>query len=487
MKTAIFIFFILGIHIACAQKNRKSETLYDPDKKYRPEELHFDLAVLRDALVKAHPGLFWHQSEAEFESNCSRIKSAIGGPMTDRQFYILIAPFVGSIKCSHTDLILSEEFGAYFENSQKLFPFGIRIIESKLYLAGNYTNDSTILTGSEIIMVNGISADSILRFMKPHTWADGFAESNARIESNFGIFLYLSGFFNNANRYILHAIDPRGNSIRIETEALDYKIFEERCSGYGIKTGPFHFRLIDSLSTGIIKIDAFEGRGYLKFLENAFMALKRNNSKHLIIDLRQNEGGEDGYGKLLYSYIALKEYRYYDHLEMTVDHPNDTLFKYGAIEGGMRRFKFFHMFKLNKTGKGNYEFKNSAHENLSKKPFKPHKNNFRGNVYVLTDDKSFSATTEFCAIAQYNKRAKFIGRETGGGYCGNTSGFGFILTLPKTGIRVYIPLVRYYSAVEGPCGRGVMPDYPLKENPRDLILKNDSGLQFTLDLIKHSQ
>jgi hypothetical protein len=108
-------------------------------------------------------------------------------------------------------------------------------------------------------------------------------------------------------------------------------------------------------------------------------------------------------------------------------------------------------------------------------------------VFVLIDDESLSTTAEFCSVTHFNKRAKFIGRETGGGFCGNTSGFGFFLTLPNTKIRVYIPLIGYHLAVEGPCGAGIKPDYPLKEDINDFILNKDPELLFTLELINRAK
>lgn len=66
-------------------------------------------------------------------------------------------------------------------------------------------------------------------------------------------------------------------------------------------------------------------------------------------------------------------------------------------------------------------------------------------------------------------RAEFAGEETGGRYDGNNSGYMPTLTLPATGIRVFIPLMKYVVAVDDPPirGRGVMPDYTIEPSLSD--------------------
>jgi hypothetical protein len=95
---------------------------------------------------------------------------------------------------------------------------------------------------------------------------------------------------------------------------------------------------------------------------------------------------------------------------------------------------------------------------------------FEGDVYVLTNGRSFSATGEFTSVAHYHGVARFAGEEGGAGYYGNTSGFVPTLTLPNTGIRVGIPMVRYTMVVSG---------YSL--------LGRDSELEYLIALINESR
>lgn len=83
---------------------------------------------------------------------------------------------------------------------------------------------------------------------------------------------------------------------------------------------------------------------------------------------------------------------------------------------------------------------------------------------MLINGGSFSATSELCAIMKRDKRATFVGTETGGGFDGNTSGIYDQITLPHSRLKIKVPLVKFESATEDHdflFVRGVMPDYPM--------------------------
>lgn len=410
-------------------------------------------------------------------------------PLTELEFYSLLTPFIGSIKCDHTNMEMSEAFSNVNRNATKVFPFILKIIDTHVYIYHNYSNDPTIQPGSEILAINGIDADSIRQFVKPRSWADGYVESYAylNIESIFTP-LFLC-FFHHPEFYNIRIKKPDSTITDVNCEALIYKVFRERYDKQlAIKLSPeylhFGFSIIDSLSTGIIKINAFEGDHYYTFLNNAFTQLKEKQIKNLIIDLRGNGGGDGEYIGPLYRKFSLTAYKEVDKVEMVLGNPRDTILKYCKLPDGEKEFIKFYRKYVYKTDEGKYSIKYGQIDDHQKKPFKPRKDRYTGNVFILTDVLTSSAGSQVCMLAHNNKRAKFIGRETGGGYLGNTSGWVLPFTLPNTKIIVYIPIIRTFNLASGPEHRGVFPDYLIKENINDVILHRDSELLFTLDLIK---
>ena len=89
--------------------------------------------------------------------------------------------------------------------------------------------------------------------------------------------------------------------------------------------------------------------------------------------------------------------------------------------------------------------------------------NYKGRLYILTDETSNSAATLFPSILSRNHRAATVGRETGSGYHYMT-GYDFArIMLPNSRIMVQIPIVKCVldDAVTEryPAGRGLLPDY----------------------------
>ena len=97
---------------------------------------------------------------------------------------------------------------------------------------------------------------------------------------------------------------------------------------------------------------------------------------------------------------------------------------------------------------------------------------------------SFSAAAEFCAVAKNNSRGKFIGEETGGTYCGNTSGNFVDTTLPHSQISISLPTTKYTMAVKETkyWNRGIIPDYVVTPTIFDIIRSVDVQLNYAIKL-----
>lgn len=198
-----------------------------------------------------------------------------------------------------------------------------------------------------------------------------------------------------------------------------------------------------------------------------------SDKKHLIVDVRNNNGGDDKVIGKLFSYIAG---------EPMVLNGYSKVNKTGVYE--RLTDGIFSDYKQEQGKEGYYLRSESG--NI----FTPDSTiNYKGKIYVLTNENSISAATLFPALVVRNHRGVIVGRETRTAYhFMNALKFDDV-KLPHSTITITIPLVEtYFDAIVNdrvPFGRGVVPDYFVPLTLDELTFKNgDAILNYTLELIR---
>ncbi|MEM8896151.1 MAG: hypothetical protein AAGC88_16350, partial [Bacteroidota bacterium] len=120
--------------------------------------------------------------------------------------------------------------------------------------------------------------------------------------------------------------------------------------------------------------------------------------------------------------------------------------------------------------------------------FKPKdKYHFDGNVYMLHNGGSRSATNTLLSLAEYYDAAVFIGREPGGMYEDVDGRWYVKFTLPYSGINVTFPAWTLKIDTEnGDRTRGITPDYKIDYGFNDLQDGRDLEMEKALQLIQEA-
>ena len=498
MKRHILLYIYLTLSLifqSCKNENSKASdnTIKDTIRannffnKYSVIQQQEDLKILKESLEKIHPGLYWHITSQDFKKTYDSLFLGIKSEKNAYQFLNDIFILTAKIRCSHTMANLSAKDKEFKLHSLPHFPFDITIEDNKLYIKDSYIDGYTFKSGSEILSINKVKARDLIQKLSEKCYADGFNPS--------GQYFYLSSkfdilteyFFDIPDTYSFEIISQDKKRINATVKSINYSAIEK----YQLKKYPAQteqaIKLIDSLKTAVVTFNTFEDTSYIKFLKESFAFIKNKKVENLIIDLRKNRGGFDDFGQRLFSYLALSSFNYYDHLEMRINDLNDPIFKYGVFMDSSAVKEFFDGNHTNKMENGNYIVNKKNHSVTANAPFLPDKNGFKGKVYILISGETNSGASEFASIASYHKRATFIGQETAGGYCGNTSGFNYVLSLPNSKIRIVIPTIRYLTAI-GDCidTGGIKPNYEIKPNISGVNQDIDLEMKTAIDLIKHS-
>ena len=99
-----------------------------------------------------------------------------------------------------------------------------------------------------------------------------------------------------------------------------------------------------------------------------------------------------------------------------------------------------------------------------------------------------SSCADVAAILSYNKKAIFIGQETGGGYQGNNSGMIPDSKMQPFNFTLSVPLQKYFNFVDTSknIARRTMPDYSINITIGDILNGEDKELKTAMCLIQNN-
>ena len=405
------------------------------------------------------------------------------------EFYRILAPVVAAIKCGHTGVGLPEEMQKAYSTKALLLPLQIRVLAGKVYILRDFSDGATTLAGREIRSINGVPAAKIVETMLATTPGDGDSQT-CRISrmSGWTLARRLPALLGLQSPYEVTVWDAKENrEATVHLEGKELPRLQEAARAKFPQDQrdetAGEFKLKDEGKIAVMKINGFGGfvdtarkKSLREFYRESFEAMNESGTKSLILDLRDNGGGEDELGKLLLSYLVDEPFKYYD--DLVINARQFTFQKYTNRTEPLPA----DLLEVQPNGK----YRMVKHPNWGMQ--QPSKPSFRGKVLILINGGSFSTTSEFLSQAHFHKRATFIGEESGGGYYGNTSGPSLRLTLPHSKVQVGVPLMTYYMAVSGYQAKahGVLPDYPVEYTIEELLEGKDKELALAFELARKS-
>lgn len=463
--------------------------------KYSPKELQEDYTVFRKALETTYPSLYRFTDSLIMSKYLDDNFKLLNQPESEIEFYKLIATTCAKVNDEHLIPTPSKDYYRALENTHHYFPFSLKIIDRRFYVLHAAQPDSAVPVGSEILSINGKPVEEILNTLLPTIPSDGYIQTfNTRHLEDYSMTeeenlfdLNYPIFIADTATYRIEFIDITDPSKKkITTVAgLDYKSYKRFFYGRNKLEAPLEFKYIKK-NVAYLRISSFLKWHRTRFkqdfnalYDSVFSALNVKNTKNLILDLRNNEGG-DGTGEKLLTYLMTKPYRHFEAAEVKFT-------GYAPVADYLENGKdpFFADSLADRSNTGMYRLKKAYMPMLDEQ--QPDINHYKGKLYVLINGASGSMATVVAAFLKGNGRAIFIGEEGGGTMEGNTSHQTARLVLPHTKIRIAIPLIKTTNAVPFTKGRGVDPDYHFTPRIDDVLKGIDTELNFTLSLISSNR
>ena len=482
------ILFIVTLMYSCSVSKN-----YNPNKKYPKEELQEDYSLLRNILEKKHPSLYWYTPKDSMDLFFDEGYKAIGDSMTELQFnWKILAPLVSTIHCGHTSMGMSKGWNQFIRHKYiPSFPLFAKVWKDSMMVTGNLNRkDSSIKRGDFITSINGIKTADMINLMFKYMVQDGYSENvnYIRLSESFPYFhrnifgLYKTYFitFTDSNGVEKNAIipfyAPSPDTLKkaIKEIKIAVKKITDRQKMENIRS------LTYDSSFALMTVNGFS-KGHLNsFFRKSFRELKRKKVDNLVIDIRGNGGGDINKSVLLTRFLRNSSFKV-----------SDSAY---AVSKTFKPFSknisaaFFNniglLFVTHKKKDQKYHF-----GYWERHRFQPKNNNhFNGQVYVLTNGLTFSASSLFCNDVKGQENITLVGEETGGGWYGNSGILIPNITLPHTQLRVRLPffrLVQYdHIATKG---TGVIPDVYVGPDWRDVLSGTDTKIEAVKKLIKEKK
>jgi len=436
-------------------------------KLYSVKELQNDIDSLTKYIEETHPNAFYKFSKDKFFKEADSIKAIISKPLNSIDFYILTESLIANLEDGHTAMGFPME---YIKMDPFMFPYKVKLSDKEpfiIIIKPFQSMPSEITSDAEIMSINGVESSNII---KDIIKLNSGESENIRLDigANY-FFFYLNKLYGMNDSYLIkYKINNKVEmkSINgIKYESLIKRIKQDTTKESTLKQADYSLKLVSEKKIAIIDFKSFDDvKKFSAFIDSAFDQIKINKIENLIIDIRNNRGGNSQIGDIFFQYIS--------HLPYT-QYAKDKI-KYSSLQKESYKMKFSMtqdsswLYYTNKPNGLIEEENDTSTIKLQDNPLR-----FNGNVYLLTGISTFSSAASFAQCFKYYKMGKIIGEETGGWIIH----YGDVInaTLPNTRLNLTISHKIWYEigAKENDF-HGTIPD---------IKVPSEKALDYTIELI----
>ncbi len=413
----------------------------------QPEQISEDLDQWLAFLENTHPQLSYTVDNVDaFYADIEKLRKSITQPISALEFWKKVTIFNRVLNDGHTVINfpkLKTLANQHVKNGGGLFPFQVVFDEDKLVIKSKLHGEATEYRGNEITHINSQKIEDFIQPLIQRT--NGYSERfrKAILQRRFAeyIWLYYGDFklFDLTLTKYGQQHSRAFSATKIEFNLDDVDVFSKQ----------FRFEILDE-SNALITLNTFNwGAKYkdvIEFLHNAFAEIQQNGVEHVIIDVRENGGGDDGiWIDGILPYLADKTWR----------------------TGSNNKFKV-----LKGRAKEGRNVGDIIESENSFRAVNTDVEKFTGDVSVLISTFTYSSSILFANVIQDHQFGQLVGEATGG-KSGQTGGTQAI-TLTHSKLKVVSPFFYLERPKGGDNHNPVEPDIAInydKTIPVQLVNK----------------
>ena len=446
----------------------------DLEQMLSAEQLNEDLSSMLETFEQVHPDLYAGSSRQTFDLAVGKLQERFAQPRTLRQAHLDLAELVALLGDAHTYLSLPDRWRDEREGAR--FPLRLQRQGERLLVAARAPHLDSVELGDELLEIDGrpvseLWADAIRRTSGPTDYR------RSRVEASFETWLWLLEIEPPFELRLVRA--DSGEAYGVVTGAAETE------SATGVSASSYELRWP---ADGVALIDYRSMRNdddmsFEQFLRRSFTEIDEKGALGLIVDLRQNGGGNSSIGEQLLSYISDKPYRLASQKLYRASRQHLAFTKRRLVPTGLRwlplQYLDSSMRRVRAAGIGGMVTLGGLE--LETPPENPLR--FSGPVCVLIGGRTFSSATMLADAIRTFDLATVVGEETGGE--ANHFGEIYLFRLPNSRLRVSVSSSRFLGAAGDESQRGgVQPHIVVETTAEDVRAGRDPVLERALQVIR---
>lgn len=384
-------------------------TLTAQDAPIDRTEVITELSNIQQVINTYHPNAYFYRDSSEVNAFRKDLSEQLPSQPTKMDVYRTFSQFVNYFNDGHTRVYASELVKQQKESGHQFLPFEVAVDGDQMTISRSYQGGSARLEGQRITSINGIKAAELAPLLRRFVSRETDDLDDVLLSHNFSHYLWLATGWNGP--FTLTLTD---RATPITVEGLPYEAMRNNVT----PTEPIvDYRVLDD-QIAYLKIRQFYGMSRKDF-RRAYAAAfdhfrEQGATEQLIVDVRDHDGGDHRFGVDLARYFADEKFNDFTYSIWKATPTFKEVFKKtylpGALHWSLPLIKGFNPHL--KAIYGAEDNTNARVEYPEIKPQAPRKR-YPGEVFVVTDENTFSAGTTFMSLIKDNGLATIVGRPSG--------------------------------------------------------------------------
>jgi len=431
-------------------------------QRFTPEQLRADFDALYAGLKSAHYDLFARRSQREYDALYRSMRAGFDHELGLDEARLRFQRFAAYGRIAHANIELpSDGWERFRKAGGKAFPLYLRVVNGRAYVNEDDSGIDGIAQGDEVLAVEGKPVAKWMEGPSALVSADNDYLRDAQMEHAWPLLVWLSG--GTRDQFALRLQKADGHRVELTLPARSRAEFTAAEAKH-----PPHFelagdtreaRMLDQRTAYLRPgpfydnrpgaADIWDNTAFKTFLDQAFDQFSAAGAQRLLIDLRDNPGGDNSFSDLLVARIADRPFRFTNSFEIKVSAATTAANRKrldGASDAMAQRMDAAYAGKP-EGSRVMFEIEPTPPRAAGR---------FTGKVFVLINRHSYSNTVLVAAIVQDYRFATILGEETSD--LASTYGAMEKFSLPNTGIEVGYPKARILRPNGKLDARGVRPD-----------------------------